>query len=129
MKIELNKVYWYQGVGGCFFIRPINRKYNRTLVVTCFNLLDAIKLPILESFIDYGPYQEEGIVSNIWTVEDSFFKNSILISQEELPEERIRRINISNRFNNPVVYAKAVDEITLKREIYLNNILEYGEEE
>lgn len=129
MKLELNKVYFYQGVGGCIFLRAINRHKNYTLVVTCFNLLDALKLPILESNVDYGPYQDKGIVNNIWTVGEKFFKNSILIPHDELCEERIGRIENSNRLTNPLIYAKAMDEVTYKRELSINNILENGEEE
>lgn len=131
MKLELNKIYFYQGLGGpkngqtrCIFLRPIKRSKQYTLIVTCFNLLDALRLPILEDGIDYGKYQEKGYVTNIWNVkEEEFLKNSILIPHDELPEERIGRINSS------MIYPKAIDKVRYERELILNNILENEKEE
>ncbi len=132
-KLELNEVYFYQGTWDgrhrCIFLRAINRCEGFTLVVTCLNLLDAFKLPILENWTDYGPYQQKGYVESVWKIkEEEFIKKSILIPHDKLHPDRYATIVNSNGVTT-MIYPKSMNKTSYKRELYINNILENGEEE
>lgn len=73
--VEIGKVYYYFGLS-CCFVKTIKDMGDRIFCVTCFNLYDAINLPILKHD-EYYSYKERGIINNVWYLSKDSIKDSI----------------------------------------------------
>ncbi len=88
--IQVGEVYYYFGLS-CCFIKPIKDTGDRVYCVNCFNLHDAINMPILDP-LGYDDYKERGEVTSVWHLSKEHIKKSIFIRYQDMKPDRYRKI-------------------------------------
>lgn len=130
MKIELNKVYFFQDKWHCSFIKTIRYDGSRMVTIHCFNLFDAINLPIYQNNDLYESYRETGEVTSISSMEVEYLTNQIIIPIEDVISDRLRKITKSGRTSHPMTIAVHMNKSEIesfKRNRKIEKILD-GEE-
>ena len=107
--LQIGEIYFYQGYAGCLFVKVIKKCGNRFLVLSAINATYLKNIEYLETALEYERYREEGDLMGIWTVEERFLLQSILIPLDKLPESRTRILG-KKRISNDMVIPLAMDK-------------------
>jgi len=142
MDIKLGQVYFYQSLQFAMtgFLRPFSRihtQYNgvdnyRVGVANFFNLHDAIDTPLYEKSSEYENLKEDGTLTNLWVLDESYLKsdNVILIPIDKMSDPRYKTINTRGRRSNKLTIAIGMDEdevISYMRNKKISNIFDEKE--
>lgn len=124
-KLEINRVYFYQGNAGCLFVRPIKPCGDRLLTITGIDANVLSNIEILNNASEYEVYRDKGDIMGIWTIKEEYLLKSILIPYDELPHGRVRKLDkrkIPTGMIIPIGMNKQ-EELSFWRESLINDII------